>query len=297
MSPASASASPRHSLSVAVLPAPLGPSSPKHSPLATSRSTPQTTSLSPNDLRSPRTARTLLIAPSFRSLPIRLDEIAQHMQLAMEEMIGARYQRHRQVLRPRPVEHRGERNCDIELAMDDERAGGHGRQLTVDDRDPNQHDSFRSDSLGKLGLHRRAERETGEHHRFRGNSFVNRKQILYFPVALVMRALALADAAEVGPPRLVAEVDKRSRESLRHLVVERAAKQRVRVGNECGAARRAFWRVHRALYASCGPRDEFAAGARPHMRSRSTMRPCCRCSSMISSMSARSTYVYQTASG
>src|SRR5215470_18405864 len=46
-----------------------------------------------------------------------------------------------------------------------------------------------------------------------------------------------------------------------------------------------------------GTVDQQPLGPPGHIRNRSTMRPWTRCSSMISSMSDWSTYVYQTASG
>src|SRR5918992_2990905 len=113
-----------------------------------------------------------------------------------------------------------------------------------------------------------------------------------------MHTLGLADAAKVRPPGLVAELDEGAGERLHHLVVERAAEERMRVRDERYAPRGSFRLVDCALDAARGAGDELATGARPHyILRRSTMRPFCRCSSMISSMSDWSTYVYQTASG
>src|SRR5207237_8652657 len=107
--------------------------------------------------------------------------------------------------------------------------------------------------------------------------------------------------AKIRSPGLVAELDEGARERLHDLVVERAAVERVWMGDEGDAhgmrGGRPLRVVDSALDAADRAGDEFPAGAGPHMRRRSTMRPCCRCSSMISSTSARSTYVYQTASG
>src|SRR4051812_8603636 len=54
-SPESGSVSPSQISIVVVLPAPLGPSNPKHSPLATVRSSPSTATTSPYALRRPAT--------------------------------------------------------------------------------------------------------------------------------------------------------------------------------------------------------------------------------------------------
>src|SRR6267142_7275046 len=56
---------------------------------------------------------------------------AQAVQLAVEEVVGAGHQHDRQLLRPRPVEHRGERHGLVELAMDHKRIGGHRRRLEI----------------------------------------------------------------------------------------------------------------------------------------------------------------------
>src|SRR5205823_9252635 len=58
--PAFGSVRPRQQRSVVVLPAPLGPSRPKHSPRWIEKSRPFTTSLSPYDLRKPTTDNTTL---------------------------------------------------------------------------------------------------------------------------------------------------------------------------------------------------------------------------------------------
>src|SRR5205085_12288390 len=98
-----------------------------------------------------------------------------------------------------------------------------------------------------------------------------------------------ADAAEIRPPGLVAQLDERAGERLHHLVVERAAEQWMRMRDERSADGRALGPIYRALDAAGRAGDEFLAGARPHIFRRSTTRPCLKCSSMISSTSARST--------
>src|SRR3989440_11919603 len=118
----------------------------------------------------------------------------------------------------------------------------------------------------------------------------DRREVIHFTPALVVGAFALADAAEIRSPGLVAELNKGARKRLHHLVVERSAELRMRVGDEGVAASFALRRVDCAFDAARRPGDELAARAGAHyIRRRSTMRPCLRCSSMISSISARST--------
>src|SRR5687767_10837956 len=135
-----------------------------------------------------------------------------------------------------------------------------------------------------------AEREAGEDELLRLDGIEHSFEIFELAAALVVHALGLADAAEVWPPGLVAELDEGARERLHDLVIERAAEQRVRMRDEGDALGRAVRLVDCAFDAAGRAGDELATGARPHyIRRRSTMRPFLTCSSMISSMSARST--------
>ena len=63
-----------------------------------------------------------------------------------------------------------------------------------------------------------------------------RRKILDLSPSFVVRAFAGADAAEIGPPGRVAEFDKRTRQGLRHLVVECSAEKRMRMGHQCNAS-------------------------------------------------------------
>src|SRR5690349_1757701 len=117
------------------------------------------------------------------------------------------------------------------------------------------------------------------------------REVLELAPALVVHAFRLADATEVRPPRLVAQLDEGPRKRLHHLVVEAAAKERMRVRDQRHAERRAGRVVDRAFDPARRTGDELATGTRAHryIRRRSTIRPCLRCCSMISSMSSRST--------
>ena len=108
--------------------------------------------------------------------------------------------------------------------------------------------------------------------------------------AVVERALGLADAAEIETHGCVAQSEKRLRERLRDLVVERAALQRMRMGDERNAARRLRRRVDDDLQRAGGAVDDEALGGlRRQITSLSTISPPSTWRSMISSMSARST--------
>ena len=122
--PPSGSISPRQSRSVVVLPAPFGPSRPKHSPRADRRATRR---------RRPRRRRSACAGPATRrtrrrgqASPLALDDVAQQVQPPVEEVVRARHDDHRQLLRPRPVEHVRERHGLVELAVDHDRVGRHG---------------------------------------------------------------------------------------------------------------------------------------------------------------------------
>ena len=109
--------------------------------------------------------------------------------------------------------------------------------------------------------------------------------------ALVVHALGRADAAEIGPPRLRSPARGR-----RAPGSARPCCRACRRNRGCGCAisatpRRRLAGVDRPRIRSARRgRPELATRLAPHyIRSRSTTRPFCRCSSMISSMSARST--------
>src|SRR5437867_4621969 len=121
------------------------------------------------------------------------------------------------------------------------------------------------------------------------SSDLDAEQILGFAPAFVVHALGGADAAEVGAQRHVAELEEGSRESLHDLVVERPAVERVRMGDERRAARCTCRTLDDGLDPARRTVDEDALARPAHMRRRATTRPALRCSSMISSISARST--------
>src|SRR5205814_9814101 len=146
-------------------------------------------------------------------------------------------------------------------------------------------------------LHAGAEGEAGKRQALGFKVRDDRREVLQFAAPFVVAALGFADAAEVRPPGLVAELDEGAREGLHHLVVEGAAVERMRVRDQRDALGSPVGTIDRAFDAAHRTGDELLAGTRPHIFRRSTTRPCLRCSSMISSTSARSTYVYQTASG
>ena len=169
-------------------------------------------------------------------------------------------------------------------------------------RHADEHEPLRLDPLRDARLHVGAEREAGERDRQRAEPAQgpvhHAHEIVGLAVAVVVLARARADAAEVRPHRDVAELGERARERLRDLVVERAAEERMRMGDQRDSARRlfrcAFGREHRRMVdgdldPARRPVDREPFGLPRHRRSRSTMRPWTRCSWTISSMSDLST--------
>src|SRR5260370_28165030 len=206
---------------------------------------------------------------------MRPDEPAQDVELAMEEMVRAGDNHYRQVLRPGPVEHRGERHGLVVLAMEHERAGLYRWQRKPRDRNADEDQLFRLDPLREHHLDAGAEGKAGERQPLGLEVRDDRRQVFQLAASLVVRALGLADAAEVRPPCLVTELDEGPRERLHHLVVECAAEERMRMRDQRHAyGRRALGPVDRALDAADRAGDEFPAGARPHIFKRSTTRPC-----------------------
>src|SRR3954470_13094800 len=210
------------------------------------------------------------------------------MKLAMEEVLATGQYDHRQILRPCPVEHHGERHRVVLLAVNYQRPRLHMGQLKAIYRDADEHQPLRLDALREHHLHARAEGETRERKPGRPEVLDDRGEVFELAAAFVVAAFGLTDAAEVGTPGLVAQLDEGARQRLHHLVVERAAVKRVRMRDERDADGASVGGIDGALDAADRSGDELAAGAGPHILRRSTMRPCCRCSSMISSMSARS---------
>jgi len=115
---------------------------------------------------------------------------------------------------------------------------------------------------------------------------------------MIVNSGALADTSEVHPNGEVAQREGRFGERLDHLVVEGAAMQLVRMRDQCDCPNRIRPFVdHHFQWAGVAVDQQADRGLRLQIRSRSTMRPFWRCSSMISSTSSWSTYVYQISSG
>ena len=170
--------------------------------------------------------------------------------------------------------------------MDDQASFGDRRRLETCDADADEHEPIGLHALREARL-RRAEREAREDHAFRCERFGHGVEILELAAAFVVHALRFRRPAEVRTPGLVAELDEGARQGLHHLVVERAAEERVRVRDERDAAPRCLRLINRAFDAAGEADDELAPGTgRIYIRNRSTMRPFNRCSSMISSISA-----------
>src|SRR6185369_17540844 len=109
--------------------------------------------------------------------------------------------------------------------------------------------------------------------------------------ALVVRALAGTHAAEVEAERGGTCLLECARDGRHHLVVHRAAEEGMRMRDD-GDGHRSGWHCRSDLdRARRAVQQRAACGRRHQILSRSTTRPCTRCSSMISSMSDLSTYV------
>ena len=92
----------------------------------------------------------------------------QLRQAAVEEVAAAGEHDDRQLLRPRPREHVGERHHVVLLAVDHDGVGGHGLDGEAAHGGADQHQALaRSTCLRDARLHERAEREAGEHDRQR----------------------------------------------------------------------------------------------------------------------------------
>jgi hypothetical protein len=138
-------------------------------------------------------------------------------------------------------------------------------------RKADQHHPLGRGLLRDPRLHCRAEGEAGQH-RARGLQVREHgEQIVHFAAPAVVRALACADAAEVRPPGNVAQFHERARQRLHDLVVERAAVQGMRMGDQRQAAkrssvpaRRSLGLVHRALQLAGRALDQYAPRAGVH---------------------------------
>src|SRR5712672_1528598 len=211
----------------------------------------------------------------------------------MEEMVGAWNDHDRQFLRPRPFEDFCEWDGFVHLAMNDDRVGRHGFRGKAADRDAHEHHAMRARAPRNLRLDRSPERESRQNERQRAKAFPgvlgDAEQVFGLSAAFVVLAFRFADAAEIGPQRNVTQLDEGFRESLHDLVVERPAVERVRVSDERDAPLHGSGTIYDRLDPARASVDEDALERPAHMSRRSTTRPPWRCSSMISSISARST--------
>ncbi len=221
----------------------------------------------------------------------------------MEKMTAAGKHNDRQLLRPRPGEDIGQRHHLVLLAVDDDGVGGYGLKCEAAHGRPDQHEALGGDGPCDARLDKGAKRKSRKDDRQIVTETLPRigqrgQCIRGLAVAFIEGASGRADTTEVEAHGHVAQREERARQCLRHLVVERAALQRVRMGDERDALRRAFRDIADDLKQARRPGDGLALrGTGCQMRSRSTTSPFTMCRSTISSISSRSTYVYQTASG
>ena len=111
----------------------------------------------------------------------------------------------------------------------------------------------------------RTERVTAQHDgqlaEARDGVIDHRDQVVGLALAVVVLAFGVADAAEVGAQRDVAEFGEGARQRLGHLVVERAAVDGVGMRHQRDAARCVdIGMVDDDLDATCGTGDEYMLG-------------------------------------
>ena len=154
--PPSGSIRPRQQRSVVVLPAPFGPSRPKHSPRVIverrgrARLRCRRSACAGRRRAGRRRLRGGRVPPSTRARGVRHhapphagDHALQLRQPAVEEMRAAGKHDDRQLLRPRPVEHLGERHDLVLLAVDDDGVGRHVADREALDGGPDEHQALR----------------------------------------------------------------------------------------------------------------------------------------------------------
>ncbi len=119
---------------------------------------------------------------------------------------------------------------------------------------------------GDLGLHRGAERKTGQHRcryrmkraEFALRIFERREQVVALAAPLVIRAFARPDAAKIRPQREISEPGQSVSQGLHHLVVERPAIERMRVGHQRETAHLSRGRIDGAFDSSGGAWNQLA---------------------------------------
>ena len=178
------------------------------------------------------------------------------VQLAVEKVVGAGYDQHRNVLWLYPFEHVHQRNGVVFLAMDQDGIGGNVGHLPFLGGGAHQHQALgrRAGSgqpLAQLRLHVGAERKAGQRHGQAGelvdHPAVHLRHVVGFALTMVVHAFGSAHAAEVNARDHVAKLDESAHQRDGHLVVHGAAEQRVRMGHQGDAARRTFRMVEYAF--------------------------------------------------
>ena len=188
--------------------------------------------------------------------------------------------------------------------MNDNGVGGHVFDREALHRRTDQHQALRRHFMRDSRLDVGTEGESCKHGRCRRDrrEFVlgesqRRKCVSGLADSVVESSFAVACAAKVESYAGVAQCNEGLGKRLRDLVVQRPALQRMRMRDQRDSARCSVGYVQCNFERACGagdPRTQFAAR---QIFNLSTTRPCTTCESMISSMSWRSTYVYQTSSG
>ena len=185
--------------------------------------------------------------------------------------------------------------------MNQERIGRHGGNLPAGDGRADEREFLGRVTDGRKPpsdprLYKAAERESAQHQSLAGGLPLQGRndcqQVFLLAATFVMPSGRPTHATEIGPGHAIPEGQKGARERLNHLVLKRAAIERVRMGDEGQTECWDLGQVERDLNIPDRARQDHALGRGVHCGSssrRSTMRPSRRCDSTISSMSLAST--------
>ncbi len=170
-------------------------------------------------------------------------QVAQKRQLSMKEMLYSGDYSHWQGLGTRPIEHISQGDGVVHLAMQDLRAvmqpRGNCGDLKARRRSPDEHQLLDRATWRQRGYrmacHKRAERKPRKCQRPVGSHLRHYiQQIKHLSTPFVVDALTFTHTPEIKAHGAPATLYKRPPQGLHHLVVHRAAKHRVRVGNDGG---------------------------------------------------------------
>ena len=176
----------------------------------------------------------------------------------MKEMFHSGDNRNRKRLRARPVHHGGQLHSVILFAMQNQGLEVSGwryrRGESAADTGAHQHQFFNRtacvQTLERMGCDKSTEGKSGQRQRSLpltvGRDVLHHRQkIFQLAPAFVVATATGANAPKIEANRRPAGRDEGPRQRLNHLVVQRAAEKRMRVGNDGNAARLGIGRIQR----------------------------------------------------